>query len=119
MRSLRTTLMLGAAALILAIAPWPHAYYTGLRFLVCGICIWAAYVALREGSALVFPFVLAGLVFNPIFPAQMTRAVWIAADLVVAAGFLAVARAVPRLEQSAPLDLTEPGSGEPQTVESS
>jgi len=116
MRSMRSILMVGAAALLLAIAPWPHAYYVGLRFLICGICIWAAYVALREGSGLVLPFVLAGMLFNPILPAQTTRAVWIVADLVVAAGFLAVVRAAPRLDAAATMDLDEEAS---QAAESS
>jgi len=97
-KSVRIALGVGAAALLLAIAPWPHAYYVLLRFLVCGISIFAAYVALRERSALAFPFLLVGIVFNPIVPAHMARPFWIVTDLVVATGFLATVRLAPRLD---------------------
>lgn len=96
MTLLRIPLTVGAIALLVAVAPWPDAYYVGLRFLVSGICIFAAYVSVHERSTLLIPFLVAGVLFNPIVPAQMTRAVWIAADLVVATGFIAVIRWAPR-----------------------
>ena len=98
MSSVRIALCLGAAALLLAIAPWPYDFYVFLRFLVCGISTFAAYVALRERSALAFPFLVVGILFNPIVPAHMTRAIWIAVDLMVVAGFLAAAWLAPRLD---------------------
>jgi hypothetical protein len=98
MRSVRFALLLGAAALLAAIYPWPYDYYVFLRFLVCGICIFAAYVSLREHSALAFPFLAVGILFNPLVPAHMTRAIWIGVDLVVATGFLVTVRLAPRLD---------------------
>jgi hypothetical protein len=120
LKPLRIALWITAAALVLAVAPWPHAYYVGLRFLVCGVSIFAATMALRERSLLVFPFLLAGIVFNPILPAQTTRAIWIVADLVVAAGFLWAARRVPELGEKPAMDLAPAGAPpEPRVVESS
>jgi hypothetical protein len=98
MSSVRFALFLGAGALLAAIYPWPYDYYVFLRFLICGICTFAAYVSLRERSTLAFPFLVAGILFNPIVPAHMTRAIWIGVDLVVAAGFVVAARLAPRLD---------------------
>jgi hypothetical protein len=65
---------------------------------VCGICVFAAYVALLDRSALSIPFLLVGLLFNPFIPAHVNREFWIAADVIVAVGFVAVARLAPRLD---------------------
>jgi hypothetical protein len=102
MSSMRTALYVGAAALLVAIYPWGEqgyeGYYSFLRFLICGICVFGAYVSLRERSAFAFPFLAVGLLFNPFVPAHANRAFWIVADLVVAAGFLVTARLAPRLD---------------------
>jgi hypothetical protein len=114
----------GAVALLVAIYPWGargfEGYYTLLRFLVCGICTFTAYVALRERSALAFPFLIVGLVFNPFVPAHANRPIWIVADVVVAAGFLVTARVAPRLDAAklADLPLIKPrSSSETRTAE--
>jgi len=92
-------LFAGAAALVVAIYPWPnYDYYVFLRFLVCGISTFAAYVSLRERSALAFPFLLVGLLFNPFVPAHVNRGFWISVDVIVAMGFLATAHHAPRLD---------------------
>ena len=98
MSSVRLLLIAGSVALLLAIAPMRAEYYKALRFFICGICIFSAYVSLREQSMLAFPFLLAGVVFNPIVKVQMDREIWIFADLLVAAGFLATVRLAPRLD---------------------
>jgi len=114
----------GAGALLIAIYPWGaqgfEGYYTLLRFLICGICAFGAYVALRVRSALAFPFLLAGLLFNPFVPADVNREFWIVADLVVATGFLIVARLAPRLDAArlADFPLIQPSAeAEAQTAE--
>jgi len=98
MSSVRFALFFGAGALLAAIYPWPYDYYVFLRFLICGISTFAAYVSLRERSALAFPFLIVGILFNPIVPAHMTRAIWIGVDVVVATGFLVTAKLAPRLD---------------------
>jgi hypothetical protein len=118
-------LYVGAVALVVAILPWGaygfEGYYTGLRFLICGICTFAAYVALREGSALAIPFVLVGLLFNPFIRAHANREIWIVVDLLVAAGFIATARLAPRLDAGrvVHLPLGNGSTPEAQTAESS
>jgi hypothetical protein len=120
MTSVRTLLYVGAGALILAIAPWPYEeYYTLLRFFICGICAFSAYVSLREHSALAFPFLMAGIVFNPIMKVQMDREIWILADLVVATGFFVVARLAPRLDAAKVVEfpLSGDAASNPQPAE--
>ena len=116
----------GAAALLVAIYPWGahgyEGYYTLLRFLVCGICTFSAYLALTQRSALAAPFLIVGLLFNPFVPAQVNREFWIVADVIVATGFLITARVAPRLDAAKLADLplikpTEPS--EAQTAETS
>jgi len=124
MSSLRAAMYVGASALLIAIYPWGsqgfEGYYTLLRFLICGICAFGAYVALRLRSSLGFPFLLAGLLFNPFVPADVNREFWIVADLVVATGFLIVARLAPRLDAArlADFPLIQPSAeAEAQTAE--
>jgi len=126
MSSVRTALYVGAAALLVAIYPWGahgyEGYYTLLRFLVCGICTFSAYLALTQRSALAAPFLIAGILFNPFVPAQVNREFWIVADVVVATGFLVTAHMAPRLDAAklADLPLIKPSDGpEVQTAESS
>ena len=55
-----------------------------------------AYVSLRENHAwMAVSFLAAGVFFNPIVKVQITREIWIVADLLVAGLFLAVARLAP------------------------
>jgi hypothetical protein len=108
MRSLRLALVVGALALLAAVYPWPYGYYVFLRFLICGVATFGAYVALRQRSPLAFPFLAAGILFNPIVPAHMTRAIWIGVDVVVATGFLVTARLAARLD---PVPVSFPRSG--------
>ena len=102
MRSLRIALYVGVVALLVAIYPWGaqgfDGYYTGLRFLICGICTFGAYVSLRERSTLAAPFLMVGVLFNPFVEAHANRTFWVAVDLIVATGFVAVARVAPRLD---------------------
>ena len=125
MSSVRTSMYVGAAALLVAIYPWGAAgfegYYTLLRFLICAICAFSAYVALRERSALAFPFLIVGLLFNPFVPAHANRPLWVVADVIVAAGFLVTAHMAPRLDAAklADLPLIKPkaSSSETQSAE--
>ncbi len=118
-------MFVGAAALLVAIFPWGsqgfEGFYTGLRFLICGICIFAAYVSLRERSALAFPFLIVGLLFNPFVPAHANREFWIAADVIVAAGFLATTQLAARFDaaKAANLPLIEPSTEVPAVEVSS
>lgn len=124
MKSLRSALIVGAAALLIAIGDWEawgfKGYYTGLRFLICGISAFGAYVCLRERSTLAAPFLLVGILYNPFIKAQADRTFWVAADVIVALGFLAVVRMAPRLDAARVFNfpmLDPPSTPESQTAE--
>jgi hypothetical protein len=89
--------------------PWPC--WWRLRFLICGVATFGAYVALRQRSPLAFPFLAVGILFNPIVPAHMTRAIWIGVDVVVATGFLVTARFAARLDAVRAVTFPRPGPG--------
>jgi len=123
MSSVRIGLGVGAVALLGAIFDMPNDYYRALRFLICGICIFAAYVSLRERSALAFPFLAVGILFNPILRIHTERTIWIAIDLVVASGFLVTVWLAPRLDAAKvvtiPHDQEAAATTDVQTVEAS
>lgn len=98
MSSMRPLLYLGAGGLLLAVGDWPKESYQLLRFFVCALCTFAAYVALRDRSPLAVGFLVAGVLFNPIAKVQMDKSYWIVADLFAAAFFVAVAVVAPRLD---------------------
>ncbi len=84
--------LLGSAvALLLAVPPiWPYIYYTLLRLLVSGVAIGALFALRPVSPGIVVAFVLVALLFNPLLPVHLTKAVWVPIDLGVAAFFLYV-----------------------------
>ena len=76
--------------LILAVFPLPYAYYNFLRILVCVACTFLAYkeVTARQGrSTWVITLAAVALIFNPLIPIHLSRALWFYIDL-AAAGLL-------------------------------
>lgn len=72
-----------AIALLLALAPWPYAYYMFLRaivFFVFGyyaIQHWQAFERAKKSTAWwVWALGATALLFNPFFPAHLTREIW-------------------------------------------
>ena len=82
-------LLVAAAFLIGALGSWPYAYYQLLRWIVCGVGAYSAYVAYkksRTGWAAIFGIV--AILFNPIAPFYMQRETWQVLDIVAAVPFL-------------------------------
>lgn len=79
-------------ALLLAVAllPLPYGYYQLLRIAVTG---WALFLIWREtnggttSTPWIVPFVLIGLVFNPVFKVTLAREVWVIVDFISAIVF--------------------------------
>jgi len=79
-----------AVLLVLALLPWPYGYYTFLRLGVCAVSGWLAYEQWRHDNAVsgwVVGLGATALLFNPLSPIHLTRAIWNVLDL-AAAGFL-------------------------------
>src|SRR5215216_5550253 len=86
-RLIFTLLRIGAAGmLVLALTRRPIDYYTILRFVVCGVCAYGVYLAVRwKQSGWAFPFGALTLLFNPLWPLLIKRATWVYIDVMVAA----------------------------------
>lgn len=89
-RWLGGTRLVAAALLVLALAELPYGYYQMLRWFICAVAAFTAFVAYsygREGWTVVFGAV--AVLFNPIAPIYLSREVWAVLDLATAAVFLA------------------------------
>jgi hypothetical protein len=71
-----------AAMLLLALAPFPYAYYRLLRLVVCICCGIVAYrVYDEEGfSFWAISIGLLAILFNPLIPIHFSREIWAALD---------------------------------------
>ena len=92
----RTLAYLAAAALVLALAPWPYGYYQLLRFGVTAVAAYGTYLAYGAGQQ-GWMWGLAGLavLFNPIAPIAFDREVWAFLDVAAAVALVVSARRVP------------------------
>ena len=69
--------LLTSGLLLWALARHPIGYYTILRLLTCGVCLYAGYEAIQEKqTGWVFVFGGIALVFQPLVPLRMTRETW-------------------------------------------
>ena len=79
------TRLIAAGVLILALAKMPYEYYQVLRWIVCGVSAYTAYLASeRAMDGWVWLFVVIAIMFNPILPVHMTRDAWALIDVTVA-----------------------------------
>ena len=77
---------IGAALMLLwALADNPYAYYQILRWVVCGVNGYAAYIAAGEKQrGWAWAFGVAAVLFNPIAPIHFERETWALLDVAVA-----------------------------------
>ena len=85
------------AALMLfgALGYWPYGYYQLLRFVVCGISAYTAFMAYewqKQWVAWLFGFI--AVLFNPLIPIHLPREVWQMIDVTCAFLFVAIAFAL-------------------------
>lgn len=88
-------------ALAVALLELPYGYYTLLRLLVCGVCIYLATQEVQVGRT-GWAWVLGGVavLYNPIFRIHLNREIWSIVN-VATIGLLAVhMRSVWRVERS-------------------
>jgi uncharacterized membrane protein YccC len=92
MRALPLPLVIASVALFLALIPGlPYGYFQLLRFLICGVSCYGAFMAMeREKKPWMWLFVCLAVLFNPIIKVHFDRDVWQVID--AAAGlFLGIA----------------------------
>ncbi len=84
--------LIAAAMLLGALADLPYGYYQLLRFVVCGVSVYVAYMAYKWQkiwATWLFGFI--ALLFNPLIPIHLSREIWQPIDLICALLFVAVA----------------------------
>ena len=77
--------LVATAMLFVAIAELPYGYYQILRWVVCGVAVYIAYMAYQWGkvwATWVFGFIAA--LFNPIIPVHLTKEIWQPIDIICA-----------------------------------
>ncbi len=80
--------LVAATMLVVAVAELPYGYYQILRWVVCGVAIYIAYMSYRWGkvwATWVFGFLAA--LFNPIVPVHLTKEIWQPIDTISAMWF--------------------------------
>lgn len=78
--------LIASAALVWAILPNPIGYYSLLGFLVCTVCLYGVYRAVKLGkTAWAFPFGALAFLFNPFVRVALQREMWAYVDLATAA----------------------------------
>ena len=78
-----------AAMSLIALLPMPYAFYMLVRIVVCAAAIFIAWrqYKLRGIDAWCFAFGCIAILFNPIFPINLSREMWAPLDVGVAALF--------------------------------
>ena len=75
-----------------ALGAWPYAYYQLLRWVVCGVGAYTAYLGFKtDNTGLGWIMVAVAVLFNPIAPIYLSKGTWSLADLVTAIIFFASA----------------------------
>ena len=68
-----------------AMGYWPYAYYQVLRWIVCAIAAYSAYLAYQSKKVgWTWIFGIIAVLFNPIIPIHLTREIWQPIDVIVA-----------------------------------
>jgi hypothetical protein len=93
--------------LLLALAPWPYGYYQLLRFVVCGIAGYVAFMVYswqKVWAVWLFGFI--AVLFNPLIPIHLSREIWQPIDVICALLFVVV------FTLKKPIQKSSDGSGE-------
>src|SRR3989344_7901507 len=85
-------LLVAALFLVAALGSWPYVYYQLLRWVVCGVGAYSAYMTYtQERRGWTGIFAVIAILFNPIMPFYMERETWQILDVAAAIPFLAFA----------------------------
>ena len=91
-RSLLIASLIAAAMLLGALAPCPYGYYQLLRFVVCGVSVYVAFIAYNwQKMWAVWLFGFIALLFNPLISIHLSREIWRFVDAICAILFVVIA----------------------------
>jgi hypothetical protein len=75
--------LIAGVALFIAIAQMPYGYYQLLRWFICGVGAYGAYLSYEQKKMKwVWILGIIALVFNPFFKFYFTKETWVIIDLV-------------------------------------
>ena len=83
--------IVAALMLLGSLARWPYGYYQLLRFVVCGVSVYVAFVAYdwkKLWATWLLGFV--AVLFNPLLPIHLSRDLWQPIDVICAVVFIVV-----------------------------
>ena len=81
--------LFASVMLLLAVAPLPYGYYQFLRWVICAVAVFVAVTAYSwKQQWATWLFGIIAILFNPIAPIYLTRAIWQPIDLTGAAMFI-------------------------------
>jgi len=80
--------LISGIALVLAISDLPNWYYESLRYIVCAVCIYGAYLNNKSKNIKwTCIFVVSGLVYNPFIRVGLVKGHWELINLILATCF--------------------------------
>jgi hypothetical protein len=81
--------LITSIALFTAAFELPYVYYQLLRFLVCGVGAYGAYLSYRQKkTAWTWILGITALIFNPFYKFQFGKEAWVAIDVIAGLIFL-------------------------------
>jgi heme/copper-type cytochrome/quinol oxidase subunit 4 len=84
--------LIAALMLFGALGRWPYGYYQLLRFVVCGVSVYVAFMAYNwQKIWAVWLFGFIAFLFNPLIPMHISRELWQPIDFICAVVFIIVA----------------------------
>ncbi len=112
---LRIALRIGVAILVIGIpSVWPIGYYTLVRLVVCAAAIYTIVVRRGIDSPHLVGLAFIVLLFNPLIPVELGKALWVVIDLGVAYYFWQLSSDA--FGQVSAGGDSEGGSGQPPTT---
>ncbi|OGM94852.1 hypothetical protein A2524_00135 [Candidatus Wolfebacteria bacterium RIFOXYD12_FULL_48_21] len=81
--------IVAAILLFWALGAHPYSYYQVLRWVVCGVALYNAYISKeKDENAWMWIFGIMAVVFNPLFPFFFDKSTWQNLDLIAGAIFV-------------------------------
>jgi len=94
------TLIASAMLLGCLIDGLPYGYFQILRWVVCGVCAYRAFLAYTlEKKTWMWGFVCSAVLFNPIAPIHLDRETWAVIDVVLAIALLVSLRMIKVIDE--------------------
>ena len=83
--------LIAIAMLVGALAQWPYGYYQLLRFVICGVSIYVAFIVYSwQKIWAIWLFGFIAVLFNPLIPIHLSRELWQSIDIICAILFAVV-----------------------------